>query len=164
MSSKPRLRKKDVPMQAIAHIHTRAQSSPYTSIEGASIVEAMATSMRAALAATPHCHTCRKETALKTPAPAIPPIHFVNDSFFFMELVYCVSLTDCLLIPDCPYLYISDYATNSPMPLRLHQTCFLSVRCPHQLIITLSFTTICVVTLPCVLLSHFRLMPILLPI
>jgi hypothetical protein len=57
-----------------------------------------------------------------------------------------------------------DYAMDSPVPLRLHQTCFLSVRHPHLLIIALPFTTICVVTLPCVLLSRFRLMPVLLPI
>jgi hypothetical protein len=124
----------------------------------------MATSTCAALTAIHPCHACREETTLVTPAPAIPPIHFINDSFFFMEIVYRVSLADCLLIPDCPYSCVSDYATDSPVPLRLHQTCFLSVQCPHLLIIALPFTTIHVATLPCVLLSRFCLMPILLPI
>ena len=164
MSSKLRPRKKDTPMQAIAHVHARALSSPCTSIEGASIAEATDTSGCAALTATHHCPACREEPALVTPAPAIPPIYSVHASFFFVEIVYPVSLADCLLILDCPYSHVSDYVTDSPVPLRLHQTCFLSVQCPHLLIIALPFTTIHIATLPCILLSHFRLMPVLLPI
>ena len=159
--SKPKPRSTDMPMWAIAHAH--APSSLCTCIEGASIAEAMATSARAALEATLHCRACKEKTALVTPAPAIPPIHFINNSFFFMEIVYHVLLADCLLIPDCPYSCISDYAMDSPVPLRLHQTRFLSVRRPYLLIIALPFTTICVATLPCILLSHFHLMPVLLP-
>jgi len=164
MSSKPSPRKKDAPMRAIARVHACTPSSPCTCIAGASVVEAMATSMHTALAAIHPYRACREEPTLETPAPAIPSIYFISDSFFFVELVYCVSLADCLLIPDCPYSRMSDYAMDSPVPLRLHQTRFLSVRHPHLLIIALPFTTIHIATLPCVLLSRFCLMPILLPI
>jgi len=150
-------------MQAIAC----ALSSPCIFRKGASTVEAMATFVHTALAANHHCPacpTCKEVTALVTPTPAISPIYSIHDSFFFVEIVYCVSLADCLLILDCPYSCVSDYATDSSMPLRLHQTCFLSVQHPYLLIIALPFTTICIATLPCILLSHFHLMPILLPI
>ena len=127
MSSKPSPRKKDAPMRAIARVHACALSSPCTCIEGASIAEAMVMSMPIALAAIHPCRACREEPALKTPTPAIPPIYFINDPFFFVEIVYHVSLADCLLILDCPYSCVSDYATDSPVPLRLYQTRFLSV-------------------------------------
>ena len=160
--SKPKPRKTDMPMQAIAH--TCAPSSPCIFTEGAFTVEATATSARDALAAIHPCHAYREATALVTPAPTILPIYPINDSFFFVEIVYHISLADCLLILDCPYSHVSDYAIDSSVPLRLQQTCFLSVRHPHLLIIALPFTTIRIMTLPCVLLSHFHLMPILLPI
>jgi len=149
-------------MPCLTCVH--APLSPCTCRGSASVAEVTATSAPIALAARDPCCACREETALVTPAPAIPPIYSISDSFFFVEIVYRVSLADCLLIPDCPYSCVSDYATDSPVPQRLHQTCFLSVRCPHLLIIALPFTTICVATLPCVLLSRFRLMPVLLPI
>ena len=137
-------------------------SSHNTSSGSVSTMKAMATSVPPAHAATDHLVS--KEVIVSvTPAPTIPSIYPINVSFFFMEIVYCVPLADCLLMPACPYSHISDYAMDSPMPICLHQSCYLSVWCPLLLIIALSFTTICVATLPCVLLSCYHLMPMLLP-
>jgi len=102
--------KTGVPMQAIAHV----LSSPCTFRKGAFTVEAMATSACAAPAANHPCRACEEVTAPVTPIPAIPPIYSIYASFFFMEIVYQVSLTDCLLIPDCPYSCVLDYAMDSP--------------------------------------------------
>ena len=112
---------------AMCLARAHALLSPCTCREGASIAEATATSAPIALAARDPCCACREELALKTPTPAIPSLYFISDFLFFMEIVYRVSLADCLLILDSPYSHISDYATDSPVPQRLHQTCFLSV-------------------------------------
>jgi hypothetical protein len=68
-----------------------------------------------------------------------------------IDILFCVSLAHCLLVPDFPL------GTDVPYAYRLSETCFLSDRRPHHLIIIFPSCTLRVHLLPDVFLSRTSL-------